>query len=124
MTLFYFAAAGLLGLVVTCAAIVLAGLFLRNPLAPAWVQSEAVATGAGLVLTVGICLAVAYAVSGLEAASLSYRTIAPLVAGVPAATTLLLWNAFDIGDRLAQAEAGHSPFGRARPSETAIVAGV
>ena len=122
VTTYYFVASGLLGLAAMCAAILFAGVFLRNPLAPRWLQTEAAATGAGLVLTVGICLAVAYAVSNLEGANLTYRTIAPLVAGVPTVTTLVLWKVLNIGDRLARAEAGHSSFRRTRSPDAAQVA--
>lgn len=121
VTTFYFAAGGLLSLAAMCAAILFAAVCLRNPLAPRWLQTEAAATGAGLVLTVGICLAVAYAVSTLEGANMTYRSIAPLVAGVPTVTTLLLWKVLNIGDRLARAEAGHSSFRRTRSPDAAQV---
>jgi uncharacterized RDD family membrane protein YckC len=109
----YSMAGGLLGLVALPAAILLTGLLLRNPLAPAWLRGEAAATAAGLALTVGVCLAISHAVSALAAAALPYWAIGVLVAVVPVASTLGLWRAFDIGDRLARAESGHSPFRRA-----------
>jgi len=108
-------AGGLLGLAASPAAILLTGLILRNPLTPVWLRSEAVATAAGFVLTVGVCLAIAYAVSGLTAAALPYWAIAILVAAIPTASTLCLWKALGIGDRFARAETGHSPFRRSPP---------
>jgi hypothetical protein len=112
---FYLVTGGLLGLAAIAAVILLTGLILRNPLAPVWLHNEAVATGAGLVLTIGVCLAVAYAVSGLEVAALPSWAIGILVVVVPAATTFALWTAFSIGERLARTESGSSPFRHAQP---------
>jgi len=116
---FYSTAGGPLGLAALPAAVLLTGLVLRNPLAPAWLRSEAVATAAGLVLTIGVCLVISHAISGLAAAALPYWAIGILLAAIPAASTFGLWKAFDIGDRLAHTESGHSPFRRARSSAVA-----
>jgi hypothetical protein len=124
MSFKFFAAGGLLGLVAMPAAILLTGLVVRNPAAPTWLQNEAASTGAALVLTVGVCLTIAYAVSGLEGSALPYWAIAILIVAVPAASTLLLWKALGLGGWLMRAESGHSPFRRMRSSETTIVAGV
>jgi ABC-type glycerol-3-phosphate transport system permease component len=124
MSFEFSAAGGLPGQVAMPAAILLTGLVVRNPAAPTWLQNEATSTGAGLVLTVGVCLTIAYAVSGLEGSALPYWAIVLLIVAVPATSTFLLWKALGLGDRLMRAESGHSPFRRMRPSETTIVASV
>lgn len=118
----YSTAAGLLSLAAIPAAVLLTGLILRNPLAPVWLRSEAVATAASLVLTAGFCVAVTYAIPVLAAAAAPHWAIGILVAAIPAASTLVLWRAFNIGDRLARAESGDSPFRYALPSAATQVA--
>ena len=120
---FYSAAGGLLSLAAIPALILLTGLIVRNPFAPAWLHTEAIATAAGLLLTGGICLAATYAISGFETAALPTWAIGILLAGVPAAATFLLCKVFNVSDRLARAEAGHSPFRRLHPAAAAPVAG-
>jgi hypothetical protein len=112
----FYAVSGLLGLVAFPAAILLAGLTVRNPRAPAWLRTEGVATGAVLLLTAVTVVAIMHALSALATADVAYPVIAILVAGIPSASAVLLWKAFGVGDRLARADAGGSPF---RPDRTA-----
>jgi hypothetical protein len=115
--------AGLLGLVAFPAAILLAGLVVRNPRAPAWLRTEGVATGAVLVVTAVTVVAIMHALSALAAADVAYPVIAILVVGMPSASAVLLWKACRIGDRLARADAGASPFRYERAAPGAQDAG-
>lgn len=112
------AAINLLGLVGVCAATLLAGLMLRDPFAPGWLRSEAVAVAAGLVLTASVMVVIGYALAGLIAAGVHYAVALCLVGAVLAASPYALWKAFNVGERLARADAGQSPFARIGKSET------
>jgi hypothetical protein len=115
------AAINLLGLVGISAATLLAGLMLRDPFVPGWLKSEAVAVAAGLVLTAGAMMAIGFALAGLIAANIHYSVAVLVVSLVLAASPYVLWKAFNVGERLARADAGQSPFARIGKSETQAV---
>jgi hypothetical protein len=91
------------------ALILLAMVTLRNPLLPAWLQNEGIASALGLFLTAGILATVIDAVPKLSAADIPYSLIVVILGGVIAGSTFILWKVFNVGGRLAQAEAGHTP---------------
>lgn len=106
------AAASLLGLVAISAVILLAALVLRHPHLPGWLDNEAVAQGASLVLTAGAFIAVTSAAAGFTRANIHYGIAAVVIAGVLAGSAYVFWKVFDIGHRLARADAGEPPFAR------------
>ncbi|MEJ2624123.1 MAG: hypothetical protein P8Z80_06165 [Pseudolabrys sp.] len=107
------AAPDLMVLAAISALILLAMVTLRNPLLPAWLQNEGIASALGLFLTAGILATVVDAVPKLSAADIPYSLIAAVIAGVIAGSIFVLWKVFDVGGRLARAEAGHAPVARA-----------
>jgi len=109
-TSLFSAAVNLAGLIGVSAATLLTALILRNPFLPRWLQNEATAHAASLVLTAGAFFAVMNAATGLAESNIHYGIISIIVAGVAAGSTYALWKAFDIGERLARADAGQSPF--------------
>ena len=113
------AAASLSGVVAVPAGTLLIALILRNP--PRWLNSEAVAHGASLLLTAGAFFAVTNAAAALTKANIHYGVAAIAVAAVLAGSAYVFWKAFDIGDRLAQADAGQSPFARRQEAPAARV---
>ncbi len=106
------AAISSLGLVAISALVLLTMLILRNPDLPEPLQNEAAAHAASLVLTTGVLVAVIYATSGLVAAELHYSVIIVVITGVLAGSAYVFWKLFNVGDRLARADAGQSPFAR------------
>jgi len=108
MASLFSAAIDLLGLVAVSAAILLTGLLLRDPRLPAWLRSDGIAQGAGLVLTAAFCFAVGFAGNGLIAAKVHYSVV-PIVIGIAfVGATLVLWKIFKIGARLARANSAQS----------------
>ena len=116
------AAINLLGLVAISGAVLLTALVLRNPLGPNWLRSEGVAQAAGLVLTAGVCLAIANAIAELVDANIHYSVAVILTGAVVAASNYILWKAFNIGERLKRTESGRSPFAREWPQPQAPAA--
>ena len=110
------AGGNLLGLVAMSALTLLAMLILRNPLFPKWLQNEAVAQALSLALTGVIFIAVIDAVAELGAANIPYGVFVVIVVGVPAGAAFILWKLFNIGGRLARADAGQSPFTHRQPT--------
>lgn len=105
----------LFGLVAISGAVLLTALVLRNPLGPKWLRDETVAYAAALVLTAGVCVAIPNAAAGLIDANIHYGIAVILTGAAFAASSYILWNAFNIGERLARTESGRSPFARERP---------
>jgi len=109
------AAISLLGLFAISAAVLLTALVLRNPRSPNWLRNDTVAQAAALVLTGGVCVAIPNATAGLIDANIHYGVAAILTGAAFAASSYILWKAFDIGERLARTESGRSPFAHERP---------
>ena len=110
------AGANLLSLVALSVLTLFAMLILRHPLLPKWLQNEAVAQSVSLVLTAGFFIAVIDAMAELGEASIPYGIVALIVGGVPAGSAYILWKLFNIGGRLARADAGLSPFAHRQPA--------
>jgi hypothetical protein len=115
------AAASLMGLVAVSAAVLLTALILRHPRPSRWLDNEAVAHGAGLVLTTGAFFAVTTAAAGLTGANIHYGIVTIAIAAVLAGSAYAFWKVFDIGERLARADAGQSPFARREKAPAAPV---
>jgi hypothetical protein len=109
------AAINMFGLVAISGAVLLTMFVLRNPLGPNWLRSEFIAQAAALVLTAGACLGIPNAVMGLTDANMHYGVAVILTSAVFAASSYILWRAFNIGERLKRAESGRSPFAYERP---------
>ncbi len=104
----------LFGLVAISGAVLLTALVLRNPLGPKWLRDETVAYAAALVLTVGVCVAIPNAAAGLIDANIYYGVAVILTGAALVASSYILWNSFNIGERLERTESGQSPFARER----------
>ena len=122
ITSLFAAAVELSSVVAVTAATLLVALILRNPHLPRWLDNEAVAYGAGLLLTAAAFFTVANAAASLTAAKVHYGVATIVIAGVLAGSAYLFWKVFDIGDRLARAEAGQSPFARRQTAPAAPAA--
>jgi hypothetical protein len=106
------AAINVLVLIAVSGAVLLTALVLRNPLGPKWLRNEAAAQAAGLVLTAGVCVAISNAVAELVDANIHYSIAVILTGAFFAASSYMLWRAFNVGGRLKRTEAGRSPFAR------------
>lgn len=117
-------AANLAGLVAMSALTLLTMLILRNPLFPKWLNGEEVAQAASLVLTAGFFIAAMNAAAGLNETNVHYGFIVIILAGIVAGSAYAFSKVFNIGDRLARADAGQSPFTRRKqtsaPPATAL----
>jgi hypothetical protein len=109
------AAISLLGLFAISAAVLLAALVLRNPRSPNWLRNDTVGQAAALVLTAGVCVAIPNTTAGLIDANIHYGVAVILTGAAFAASSYILWIAFNIGERLKRTESGQSPFARERP---------
>jgi len=99
-------------LVAYAAAILLAGLVLRNPKAPTWLRVEFAAQMASLVLVALLMVIVVYAMQGFLSAGLNYPEALFAIVATPIVARYLVWKTFRIGERLKAADAGRSPFER------------
>lgn len=98
------------GLVITSGAILLAALVLRNPRSPSCLRTEFAAQATSLFLVAMLSFAVAAAIVTFSAAGLHLAWAAVAATGTNVVALVGLWQAFRIGERLALAESGRSPF--------------